>query len=120
MKKLTLAQKLERLKFESYTDGKGLWSREARLVKVTGVSIRCSGEYVYMDASFTKSSWNVDKYGLIYTDPGWLTCFRSALVEMGFSVKASRDVDYTEQGMQGQDYVSLEAGKPFTNELFSK
>lgn len=32
---------------------------------------------------------------------------------LGFSRAAAYDVDYTEQGMQGRSYVSLEGGKKF-------
>ena len=48
---------------------------------------------------------------------GWkhsfLTCMEKTF---GFSPDAILDVSYTEQGMQGTDYVSLDVGQTFLNE----
>lgn len=35
---------------------------------------------------------------------------------MGFSQKALRGIDYTEQGMQGRNYVSMQVNTAFVEE----
>ena len=104
-----------------HADGKGLWSSETRAVKTTKIEcirndVDCGEVRVY----FTKRSWDPDKHGLIYTDEQWLKELRKAIrAELGFTVKAARDVDYSEQGMQGDNYVSLECGEDFLANFIS-
>jgi len=59
-------------------------------------------------AYFGKDGWRYDNDGPIYGDSSWLRDFKSGLVDLGVSRIAADKVDYTEQGMQGDDYVSLE------------
>jgi hypothetical protein len=58
------------------------------------------------------SGWDA-KDGLIYTDPQWLMELRQYLREDGFSEEAVLALDYSEQGMQGDDYVSLDTKRDF-------
>jgi hypothetical protein len=51
--------------------------------------------------------------GLVYNDELWIKNFRAYLVSLGFTKVASKDVDYSEQGMQGDDYISLDIGTKF-------
>ena len=51
--------------------------------------------------------------GLIYSDPQWIKEFRLLLKAHGFSYAAAENVDYSEKGMQGVNYVSLDAGRTF-------
>jgi hypothetical protein len=105
------------------TCGNGYWSREIRKVKIHKLEL----SYVDYDpenkfwgelkAYFNKSDWNVDKHGLIYTDDLWLKKFRSELNSIGFSIQAIKDVDYSEQGMQGNIYVSMDVGDIFIREF---
>lgn len=101
------------------TNGKGLWSTARKAVKTTHIALpyvndeRNFGELrVYFD-----NSWEVydpktrkAKDGLIYTDPQFIKELRTKLSEIGF---AGPDVDYSEQGMQGDDYVSFDVGRAF-------
>ena len=107
------------------TCGDGFWSGEQRQVRIKRLEI---GYLVYTPADrrtyfgelrayFNKSDWNVDKHGLIYTDRAWLEDFRSLLQNIGFSEAAAKDVDYSEQGMQGDFYVSLDIGGKFATEF---
>jgi hypothetical protein len=105
------------------TGGNGLWSDEERKVKVLEASIRgfqvkCKNheEFAELRVRFNTKSWNTNKYGLIYTDRLWLREFRNLLLKKGFSSKAVKDVDYSEQGMQGDNYVSMDVGKHFLKE----
>jgi hypothetical protein len=111
-----------KVNFTCHTDGKGSWSNTNKAVSITELSLayvdgdrRC-GE---LRATFLSRSWNVDKYGLIYTDKQWLKEFKNNLVLLGFSTKAAKDISYSEQGMQGDDYVSMDVGSDFINEFFA-
>lgn len=102
------------------TAGNGLWSDEERSVKVLKATIRgFMPEYPScgdLRVKFSIKTWNTDKHGLIYTDTLWLREFKQLLESRGFSKKAVNEVDYSEQGMQGNDYVSLDIDKRFLKE----
>lgn len=104
--------------FTIETSGKGLWSREKRKVKVTGVHIGYGNREVQV--YFSKKSWDPDEHGLIYTDPLFLKQLRKRLIENGVPKKVAQDIDYTEQGMQGDDYVSLQYGDKTEKFLLEK
>ena len=101
-----------------YTDGKGFWSTVAKKVNLISFDVYC---YEYdeeyhggMNIYFCTSSWNVDKYGLIYTDEQFMNQFREILkLDYGFTSEEVSDVDYSEQGMQGRNYVSCDIGEKF-------
>ena len=104
--------------------GNGLWSDELRRVKLLEASVRFAdpedqggGE---LRVKFDTKTWNPDKHGLIYTDRNWIKDLRKILVKKGFSEKAAKDVDYSEQGMQGDNYVSCDVGKKFLKEWKEK
>jgi len=99
------------------TDGKGLWSNEKRKVKITDISLGCTKE---IQVYFSKKTWNPDKHGLIYTDRAFINGLRKHLINSGMPKKIANDIDYTEQGMQGDDYVSLEYGKVTEKYLLNK
>jgi hypothetical protein len=102
------------------TSGDGYWSSVINAhVRVTDMKIgyiddelddegRCTfGELrVYFDTA----TWDVDEMGLIYTDSLFLKQLREFLDEHGLP---GNDVSYSEQGMQGDDYVSLDVGQLF-------
>lgn len=76
---------------------------EKRAVRCTRL-VKDGYEYcVYFD----ETSWNIDTDGLIYTDPQWLSELNTFLQGKGFD----ETLDYTEAGMQGRNYVSLEISK---------
>lgn len=100
------------------TDGRGLWTDVKKSVRIKDMDLFYSspdsttGELrVYFD----KRYWDVYHHGLIYTDPQFLKEFRSILKKKGYP---PRSVDYSEQGMQGWDYVSLDAGKSFVKRWY--
>jgi len=116
------------MKVEIYanTNGKGYWSEEQRLVIINKLGIGYSSLKYYPEepfhgelrayfepSGFTHGSWNVAGYGLIYTDKLWLKEFKAGLRELGLSIKAVQNVRYSEQGMQGDDYVSMDIGPTF-------
>lgn len=98
--------------------GNGLWSNTLKEVNVSKMEV-----HYYYDSEdsnnnpkwgelrvfFHKKSWDVNKYGLIYTDKTFLKELSEWLVKLKINSKA----DYSEQGMQGDNYVSLDIGKNF-------
>ena len=95
------------------TSGTGLWSTVKKNVKVTNLSvpyISDDGNFGELCVHFDTSSWNCDLDGLIYTDQAFLDQLRILLDLIGLD---GSDVSYSEQGMQGDDYVSLDVGGEF-------
>jgi hypothetical protein len=113
------------------TDGSGYWSKRVGNVNILRFEITQSfyneldgdshqyGEMrVFFETSLRRvNGWQVPNYGFIYTDKLWLTMLRQYLQSKGFSEAAIQDVSYSEQGMQGRDYVSLDVGDSFLKEL---
>lgn len=100
--------------------GEGMWSEEQAIVTIT--KLECDlydfdPTFGEMRAYFDPREWNVEENGLIYTDPRFISVLRAELRELGFSKKAADDVNYSEQGMQGFDYVSLDIDREFTKQL---
>jgi protein associated with RNAse G/E len=98
-----------------HTDGTGYWSDIAKSVTVTGIYV----PYIAEDAEFGElcvyfntKTWDVNEHGLIYTDRQFMKELRDMLAQMGLD---ATDVEYSEQGMQGEDYVSLDVGVDFIN-----
>ena len=98
------------------TNGKGLWSSETRAVDITKMKLtlypylRPVDEFGELRVAFSTKTWNTEDHGLIYTDPKFLKELQAFLNSLGL---AGKDVDYSEQGMQGEDFVSLEVGSQF-------
>ena len=101
--------------------GDGYWSNTAKDVFVTDIGMFVSTnneadegeEASYFDGDMyaltTAETWNEEELGLIYTDSAFLECVRTELIKAGISIEAAEDVCYSEQGMQGDDYVSMDA-----------
>ena len=104
------------VKFEAvlHTEGSGYWSDAAAAVKTTKLTIPYiddeDGEFGELRVYFDTASWDINKDGLIYTDRQFLKELREFLSTLGF---AGNDVEYSEQGMQGDDFVSCDIGKEF-------
>ena len=95
------------------TDGSGYWSNVRKSVPVTGLDlgyVNDEGNFGELRVYFNTQAWDVNNDGLIYTDRLFLKELRKFLNDKGFAVA---DVDYSEQGMQGNDYVSLDVGAGF-------
>lgn len=117
--------------FHCSTNGGGLWSTHVACVHITALVIGYvashddNGDDLAEDAaptfgelqvSFDTKTWNPNEHGLIYTDRQFEIELREELMELGFSKLAVDDVGYSEQGMQGNDYVSLDVGAVFLSE----
>lgn len=94
------------------TSGDGYWSDVAKAVTVVDIKLLWvddDKEFGELAVYFDKS-WDVRKDGLIYTDSNFLEELQAFLNAQGL---AGNDVSYSEQGMQGDNYVSCDVGEDF-------
>ena len=97
------------------TNGKGYWSRKATAVEITGLQLAYTNDeldFGELRVFFNTKTWDVNKDGLIYTDKQFMTELKELLVQKGFDTS---DLSYSEQGMQGDTYVSCDVGECFIN-----
>jgi hypothetical protein len=95
------------------TDGKGYWSNVAKDVKIVGIDVPYINDeqtFGELRVYFNTASWDVNTEGLIYTDKTFARDLCSLLTQMGLR---GDDVSYSEQGMQGDDFVSCDVGEIF-------
>ena len=97
------------------TDGLGYWSKVSRKVRITELSVPYTNDendFGELRVYFDTADWYVPEDGLIYTDNLFLDTLKSYMLDMGYDAS---DVSYSEQGMQGDNYVSLDVGPKFIN-----
>jgi hypothetical protein len=97
------------------TAGDGYWSTVAKAVEITHLQLSYTNDeldFGELCVYFNTATWDVRKDGLIYTDSLFLEDLCLMLDNMGFDAS---DVSYSEQGMQGSNYVSLDVGECFIN-----
>jgi hypothetical protein len=97
------------------TNGNGYWSRAKQAVEITELGIAYINDerdFGELRVYFNKATWDVHKLGLIYTDKQFMRELKELLSAKGFD---SKDVSYSEQGMQGDGYVSCDVGERFIN-----
>jgi hypothetical protein len=98
-----------------HTDGRGYWSNRAKTVDITGLQLAYTNDelaFGVLRVFFNTASWDTARDGLIYTDAQFMTELRELLTAQGFD---AGDVTYSEQGMQGDTYVSCDVGELFIN-----
>lgn len=96
-----------------HTTGDGCWSGANKAVEIVDISIgymSSNQDWGEMRVYFN-DTWDVCEDGLIYTDSQFEYELRKLLQTAGFTKAESNDVFYSEQGMQGEDYVSLDMDK---------
>ena len=94
------------------TSGDGYWSTVAKPVEVVDMQLGYVAEdkeFGELRVYFNTDTWNVNEDGLIYTDSGFYKDLQVFIKQHGLVV----DLCYSEQGMQGDDYVSLDVGAEF-------
>lgn len=96
-----------------HTDGSGYWSTEKRAVAIKDFDV----PYISDDKTFGElrvyfgiATWDVNEHGLIYTDKLFKIELKNFFAQIGYD---SSDISYSEQGMQGDDYVSFDVGENF-------
>lgn len=93
------------------TNGRGYWSNVAKAVRITDMRlgyVSDEGDFGELCVYFNTEDWDVNKDGLIYTDKQFKTELNAFLVAQGLGT-----ADYSEQGMQGDNYVSLDVERKF-------
>lgn len=103
-----------------HTNGRGYWSSVAKAVRVNELVLSyINDEYDFGELCvyFNTADWDIDELGFIYTDKQFMHELRELLVAQGFTAEAAADVSYSEQGMQGQRYVSCDVGEQFVSEM---
>ena len=97
------------------TAGDGYWSNVTKQVKVTGLQLAYTNDeldFGELRVYFNTSTWDVNTDGLIYTDSLFEAQLCELLTEMGIDAS---EVRYSEQGMQGDNYVSFDVEELFIN-----
>lgn len=108
------------------TDGKGFWSAITRTITIRRIELDYISPtdeelladyhnddlYVAFRVYFTKKDWDIQRHGLIYTDERFIRELRKQMNKMPtfrgiFTTRGDAAVDYTEQGQQGSNYVSV-------------
>jgi hypothetical protein len=93
------------------TNGKGYWSRAVKAVRITDLRlgyVSDEKDFGELCVYFNTEDWDVNVDGLIYTDKQFLKELNAFLVAQGLCA-----AEYSEQGMQGDNYVSLDVGAKF-------
>jgi hypothetical protein len=79
---------------------------------VTGLElsyVNDEGDFGELRVHFDTNTWDVDTDGLIYTDKQFINDLKVLLNR----IELDTDVSYSEQGMQGDTFVSLDVGPEF-------
>jgi hypothetical protein len=93
------------------TVGDGYWSNVAKPVLVTDMQlgyVSDDRDYAELCVYFDTKFWDVSKDGLIYTDSNFIAELNAFLAAHGLPAAS-----YSEQGMQGDNYVSLDVEADF-------
>ena len=91
--------------------GDGLWSTVKGSVEIVNMQmgyINDEKDFGELCVYFNTADWNVKVDGLIYTDKQFMRELNAFLVAQGLA-----EVSYSEQGMQGDDYVSCDVEDDF-------
>lgn len=102
-----------------HTNGTGLWSARATKIRITDLEVAYVSEeldFGELRVYFNVNDWDVYTHGLIYTDPLFVKELREYLSQLGYQ----GTLNYSEQGMQGQDYVSLDVDGRFLETFLIK
>ncbi len=103
-----------------HTGGGGYWSNTQRAVRIVNMGLGYISDeldFGELRVYFDTSTWDVEQDGLIYTDRQFERELREFLNTQGL---VGKDVSYSEQGMQGDDYVSCDVGKKFLKSWAAK
>lgn len=111
-----------------HTNGEGFWTSVSKAVRITELEPWAYAfveedenvdtiEYGELKVYFNTDDWRPDLNGLIYTDPLFVNELREFLSQQGYD---SSDIDYSEQGMQGDNFVHLDAGPLFLKSYYQK
>lgn len=102
-----------------HTNGSGYWSNRVASVRIIGYELGYvdseDGDFGELCVYFDEGTWDVNEDGLIYTDDSFLADLRLVLNREGLT----GSIEYSEQGMQGEDYVSFDVDGEFIRSYMS-
>jgi hypothetical protein len=93
------------------TNGKGYWSRTAKAVQILDMKlgyVSDEKDFGELCVYFNTDTWNTKEHGLIYTDKQFKQEMNAFLKAQGLC-----EAEYSEQGMQGDNYVSCDVDEKF-------
>ena len=93
------------------TSGGGYWSNVRKAVEITDMRlayVNDEKDFGELRVYFNTATWDVNTDGLIYTDKQFAQELNAFLLAQGLA-----KADYSEQGMQGDNYVSLDVEGDF-------
>ena len=99
-----------------HTNGNGYWSNKRNAVDITKLDLQYINnerDFGELCVYFADYSWDTATDGLIYTDKQFMNELRAYLQTIGFTEAEANDVNYSEQGMQTDEYVSCDVGAVF-------
>ena len=102
--------------FTLHTNGRGYWSSKATAVTVEALDLQQitnDKDFGELCIHFNTNDWDTKTDGLIYTDKLFMQELRAYLQTVGFTQAEAKDVSYSEQGMQTDNYVSCDVGAVF-------
>jgi hypothetical protein len=102
------------------TIGDGYWSNKTKAVSIEGFVLNYINEekdFGELLVFFNTKTWNTKKHGLIYTDSLFIEQLRNWLTKLGYNANS---IEYSEQGMQGDNYVSLDVQEDFIASYIAK
>ena len=102
--------------FTLHTNGRGYWSSKATAVTIESLDLQYithDKDFGELCVHFNTNDWDTKTDGLIYTDKKFMAELRVYLQTVGFTEAEAKDVSYSEQGMQGDSYVSCDVGAVF-------
>lgn len=102
-----------------HIDGTGVWSARVTEVRINDLEVAYVSEQLdfgELRVYFNVNDWDVYTHGLIYTDPLFIKELREYLYSLGYQGM----IHYSEQGMQGNDYVSFDVDGRFLATFLTK
>lgn len=109
-----------KVNFNCRTEGTGLWSNQRADVHIIKLILHTwdyegKNDVGHLNVVFDLKSWNTVTDGLIYTDPFFEIELKQHLKKLGLP----GDIGYSEQGMQGENYVDFDVGASFIKKFFT-
>ncbi len=107
------------------TGGDGFWSRAKRQVRLHKFTLveykRPDSHHGELRVHYIPDDWDQDQHGVIYTDRTFMREFRTWLESnMGFPHSTAQSVEYSERGMQGRDYISMDVSSEFIHHFLKE
>ena len=109
---------LDNLNVYFKTNGKGYYTKRTANVPIIQMeiqSVNCRMNYAELNVYIDTDVWCNNNEDCIYTDPQFLIDLKKFLNNQDIDIS---DINYSEAGMQGDDYVSFDVGKKFIDSWF--